>query len=439
MSIGDGQVRFLLLALLLASFVITLVMFRGLPVSQQLKASFVSPSYTQSVGQEPTVEYSIKYETRRHPAVQPLDRAYQASTAMSAKFRSLSPTPIQIWYDDGQGGVENGHLNLGQETTTNTYHGHVFFFTDAHNKDRVLARHKMQPDVPLYVIEDPLHPAPAALKERTAAELKFHEEYFRRTGILWKHYYGPEGPRPPPKLFMWPAKSVGEVHRVTSHHSYWRCAGSAASCQDSGPLGLELEVVSLQPRAFVINDFLSDFEVSHIISLAKPTLSHSSVGDSETGAFESNTRTSSNTWLPRHSSAITETLFRRAADLLRIEHQHLTRKTGAEDLQVVHYQRGQKYDSHHDWGVSGYPESRFLTLLLYLNNPAHPKAGGETSFPKSSEGPIKVHPGQGSAVLFYDLLEDGNGDEQSLHASLPVREGEKWLVNLWVWDPKFHR
>ena len=40
------------------------------------------------------------------------------------------------------------------------------------------------------------------------------------------------------------------------------------------------------------------------------------------------------------------------------------------------------------------------------------------------------------AVLFYNLLEDGNGDDLAVHAALPVYQGEKWLANFWVWDPK---
>jgi prolyl 4-hydroxylase len=47
---------------------------------------------------------------------------------------------------------------------------------------------------------------------------------------------------------------------------------------------------------------------------------------------------------------------------------------------------------------------------------------------------MKVHRGKGSAVLFYNLLEDGNGDALALHAALPVHRGEKWLGNFWVWD-----
>ena len=63
--------------------------------------------------------------------------------------------------------------------------------------------------------------------------------------------------------------------------------------------------------------------------------------------------------------------------------------------------------------------------------------GGETSFPrwlhadgKSSSSSLKVKPERGKAILFYSLLPDGNYDERSEHAALPVTKGEKWLTNL---------
>ena len=49
---------------------------------------------------------------------------------------------------------------------------------------------------------------------------------------------------------------------------------------------------------------------------------------------------------------------------------------------------------------------------------------------------MKVKPVKGTAVLFYNLLEDGNGDDLALHAALPVIKSEKWLANFWVWDAK---
>jgi prolyl 4-hydroxylase len=162
----------------------------------------------------------------------------------------------------------------------------------------------------------------------------------------------------------------------------------------------------------------------------------------ETGAFESQVRTSENTWLGRDRSPMIETLFRRASDVLQVPESLLHSTENAEDMQIVHYNIGQKYDAHHDWGVSGYPESRYITLLLYLNDmPSNNKAGGETAFPKAKnkngeEVGMKLHPGRNHAVLFYNLLEDGNGDDRALHTALPVRQGGKWLANFWVWDPK---
>jgi len=91
---------------------------------------------------------------------------------------------------------------------------------------------------------------------------------------------------------------------------------------------------------------------------------------------------------------------------------------------------------HRGWGFDNKGPTRFVTLLLYLNEP---EAGGQTAFPlakdESTGEPIFTHPGKGSAVLFYNLLPDGNTDDTTLHAALPVVKGEKWLANFWIWDP----
>jgi prolyl 4-hydroxylase len=206
--------------------------------------------------------------------------------------------------------------------------------------------------------------------------------------------------------------SVGFFSKKSLYLQYSRqCSGSAATCQSKEKVQMELEVASLAPRAFLIPSFLSDFESDAIISLSKPQIKESLVGEINAGGARfSDTRTSKNAWIKRGTDEITETLYRRAADLLQLDEKLLHSNTNAEDMQVVHYQNGQKYDSHHDWGVSGYPESRFITLLLYLTDPVDPDAGGETSFPKGAEGlGFKVTPRKGSAVLFYNLLEDGNG------------------------------
>ena len=73
----------------------------------------------------------------------------------------------------------------------------------------------------LYLVSDPKSPAPAELLAHTAREQEFMAQYLKRNGIQWRHYFGPNGPRPPPSLFMWPASHIGQVHTVTSTEGYW--------------------------------------------------------------------------------------------------------------------------------------------------------------------------------------------------------------------------
>jgi prolyl 4-hydroxylase len=67
--------------------------------------------------------------------------------------------------------------------------------------------------------------------------------------------------------------------------------------------------------------------------------------------------------------------------------------------------------------------------------------GGETIFPRWANAEtfheLKVVPEVGKAILFYSQLPDGNMDDLSQHAANKIKEGEKWLTNLWVWDPVY--
>lgn len=380
--------------------------------------------------------FSEHFTSRPHPNVVPIRGS--RTTAQSVKFRSLSSRPLDIWFDNGADGSFQGSLKSGQETTTTTYAGHVFYFTVSKNKSHEIARFTMTPDQVFYVIyDDAEHSAQGEVVQRTQRELAFMKEYFERTGIHWRANYGPNGPRPPPVLHMWNASSIGQVHKVVSKHGFWNCFGKN-DCQSKNELQLDIEVISLAPRAFIIDNFLSDYEADHIIEAAKTKVKESTVGSHDGGGvFSSDTRTSRNTWISRNRDGVMNTISLRAADVLNVDESLLHSSRNAEDMQVVHYVNKQKYDAHHDWGVSGYDESRFITMLLYLTDQADPAAGGETSFPKAGTGGgIKVVPKKGMAVLFYNLLEDGNGDDLSLHAALPVLRGEKWLSNFWVWDPK---
>lgn len=115
---------------------------------------------------------------------------------------------------------------------------------------------------------------------------------------------------------------------------------SDKTCQSSEPVNVQIECVSTHPRVFVIENFLSNAEADAIISLARPKVplcvmissihsclilvvtmlaqvKESTVGNMDGGGVRaSTTRTSHNTWIPRHTSEITETITRRVADVL---------------------------------------------------------------------------------------------------------------------------
>jgi hypothetical protein len=79
--------------------------------------------------QVPVSSVTLNYEhrTRPHPVILPLRQG--PSHAAYVKFRSLSGRVVQIWFDNGAGGIYEGQLSPGQVTSTNAYHGHVFYIT----------------------------------------------------------------------------------------------------------------------------------------------------------------------------------------------------------------------------------------------------------------------------------------------------------------------
>lgn len=149
-------------------------------------------------------------------------------------------------------------------------------------------------------------------------------------------------------------------------------------------------------------------------------------------SFESDDRTSSNTWCvdecyddQRHQNV-----------LKIVENITGIPEKNSEYWQLLHYQEGQFYRRHHDYipfhnfrsqGV------RILTVFVYLNNVTE---GGGTRF---TDLDITVEPRQGRALLWPSVLNDSPStkDKRTHHEALPVIRGEKYGANGWYHERDF--
>lgn len=426
----------------------------------------------------------------------------------ATKFVNLSNKNLRLYWEAHAGATPNLMRYYKPFSTggTASFPGHRFFFALEEDPDNRVESFIVGNYPDNYYVYDPftvegdsqqteenlkvLKPYERELYDKWIKTLKFDEQYKAFTGRSYLANYG----RKPPMHFMWRADYFGQEQWVTSKETHFLTVppaeklGSLSAQQtralkddeprtlaeyrdpaENGILNMTLKVLSCAPRAFEIENFLSPAEVQHIIKLASGIdLKLSSTGDvtgdrqaqskpvKHTDTAVSKTRTSFNSWVPRHESPIIDAIYRRSADLMRIDEallryrhphefpDHPTKRTISESLQLVHYDKAQEYTAHHDFGYPRVDDpnqgARFATLLLYLNSDM---TGGETSFPRwvnaESFDALKVKPKAGKAVLFYSQLPDGNMDDFSQHAALPIKSGEKWLINLWTWEPVYEK
>lgn len=192
----------------------------------------------------------------------------------------------------------------------------------------------------------------------------------------------------------------------------------------------QVDVWSINPRIFVLRHFLRAEECEHLIQIAREKIERSTTVDPTTGEqILVDGRTSSGTYFWIRHDPIVTAVEERIANLVNIPVEN------GEGLQVLNYKPGQFYNPHFDFfdpdlrGSAVAMEKggqRVATCLMYL---CDVEAGGETHFP---EVDIKVPPRKGDAVLFYNVQVDGQVDRQTLHASLPVISGEKWVSTKWI-------
>lgn len=98
-----------------------------------------------------------------------------------------------------------------------------------------------------------------------------------------------------------------------------------------------------------------------------------------------------------------------------------------EDIQCVRYKGAQRFLPHYD---SSTQLQRRATYLFYINDSFE---GGQTYFPKL---PLYVKPVAGDCLIFENCTPDGRILALSQHGGLPISNGVKYALNVWIRNTK---
>eukprot|EP00040_Diaphanoeca_grandis_P013521 m.68329 g.68329 ORF g.68329 m.68329 type:complete len:423 (+) comp23945_c2_seq1:50-1318(+) len=244
-------------------------------------------------------------------------------------------------------------------------------------------------------------------------------------------------------------------------HPENRCKRSFLNVTDTpayspGDMNAMFEAVSKEPGVIVHSrdpwvvtwdQFMSEDEVDDLVNAPGLNFVRSTdtgAMDEETGSFKkivSSHRTSQNAWCtgPCETHPASVTISDRIAAKVRIP------KTHWEFFQVLRYEPGQYYGTHHDYidsdgrrtdGRTPAPAGpRVLTFFLYLSDVA---AGGATCFPYLTDvngtKPICVAPKKGRALLWPSVLDSDPFEKEGRteHNASAVVDGIKVAANAWV-------
>ncbi|HEU0310397.1 MAG TPA: 2OG-Fe(II) oxygenase [Sphingomicrobium sp.] len=220
-------------------------------------------------------------------------------------------------------------------------------------------------------------------------------------------------------------RAIELLRRLVPHEP--RCARDIeliermALSAEGDPLSVpDGEWLSEAPRVKLIRQFFTDEECDFLAQLAEPMLQPAMVKESADELTRHPGRTSDSvgfTW--PIESPVVHALNRRIAAASE------TDVDQGEPLQVLRYRPGQEYRPHFD-AIPGFANQRIITFLVWLNDDYD---GGETAFLKTG---LKVKGRKGDALMFRNVDESGQRDENSAHAGLPVTRGEKWLASRWI-------
>ena len=190
-----------------------------------------------------------------------------------------------------------------------------------------------------------------------------------------------------------------------------------------------VEIISKNPFICMIENFLFDDEITFLLDASYDRFQRSYVVGEDNLTTIHPKRTSSSCLFQKSESRVLENIEKRVAEFTYIP------IIFQEPFQLVRYGTGQQYAPHFDYFDRKDTFSReevekrgqrLLTILAYL---VEPEKGGETLFPRLN---LSIKPKKGSAIFWYNIDENKIEDTRTEHGGMPVHEGYKVAMNMWV-------
>ncbi len=190
---------------------------------------------------------------------------------------------------------------------------------------------------------------------------------------------------------------------------------------------LENATYLVGPWVITLENFVSPEEAQRFIDIGASVgyARSSDVGELKPdGTYDENVnegRTSTNAWC--NETCAQDPIIKPVMD--RIESLTQIPYNFTEDLQLLKYEPGQFYQTHHDYiefEVDRQGGVRILTVFLYLNDV---EEGGGTNFPRLN---LTVAPKRGRVLIWPSVLNEDPDEIDNLthHQALPVIKGIKY-------------
>jgi prolyl 4-hydroxylase len=194
------------------------------------------------------------------------------------------------------------------------------------------------------------------------------------------------------------------------------------------------EILSESPKIIYLHNFITPEEAKFFIMYGDKNKKPSTIDTRDGGpvTLASDIRSSESAHIMKQSNPYASSIENKAAKYFSSHINNL------EPLQVVVYEKGQKYVPHYDFFDPDTPDvsvrgNRSKTILVYLND-VPKESGGATFFPKLD---LKIQPKAYDAI-YFENMNNNQVDYNTLHSGEPIiGDIKKYAINIWLREKEF--